>query len=485
MRMSEPRRLHPIASVVNTGKRIKSMVLPVAAILFSGGREGRFSFFLSVIISLVIVFITLISGILSWYRYTYRIENDEIRIDYGIFVRKKRYIPFERIQSIDLTEGILQRLFGLVKVKIETAGSSGDDEAEAVLSAISKEEAERIQDYVATAKSAGTLDNQAEQETEHIFKINTRQLIILSLTSGGTGVVISALLALLSQFDDFIPFKRWFTGIEEWAIHNLITIAIFVFIILFVAWIIGLIITMLKYANFTVVKKEGDLVISQGLLERKQITVPLKRIQAIRINEPVIRQLLGYGTVYIESAGGSSANEEGANVTLLPIVKVDQIQAIIGPALPDYALTTDFTPLPKRAKRRYLFRSWFVTVPIVILALIFLKIWGLLSLVLLAIGSFWAIAKYKAGGWNLHHHQLSLRYRTIDRVTVFMLKNKIQSLDMQESYFQRRRELGTVGASVTSGFGGAGGTVVDMEISEVQSIYQWFSREKQKQGGQN
>ncbi|MCM3768035.1 PH domain-containing protein [Neobacillus niacini] len=480
--MFEPKRLHPIASVINTLKGIKNMLIPVAAILFSAGRDGGLSMIFSLIAALVIVLFTFVSGILSWYRYTYRIENDEVRIEYGIFVRKKRYIPFERIQSIDLTEGILQRLFGLVKVKIETAGSSGDDEAEAVLSAISKGEASLIQDYVAAAKNADTRDTQAESEIEQIFNISTRQLVILSLTSGGTGVVISALFALLSQFDDLIPFKRLFRGLKDWAIHNLITIAFFVFIGLSIAWMIGLIITMLKYANFAVVKKEGDLIISQGLLEKKQITVPLKRIQAIRINEPIIRQLIGYGTVYIESAGGSSANEEGANVTLLPIVKVDQIRSIIGPYLPEYALTTDFTPLPKRAKRRYLFRSWFFTIPVVTAALIFLKIWGLLALILMALGSFWAIAKFKAGGWSIHQRQLSLRYRTIDRVTVFMLKNKIQSLEMQESYFQRRQDLGTVGASVSSGFGGAGGTVSDLEISDVQKIYQWYSREKQKQG---
>jgi putative membrane protein len=481
--MSEHKRLHPIASVINTGKRIKNMVIPAAAILFSAGRDGRMSLLVSVILGMVIILFTFISGILSWYRYTYRIENDEIRIEYGIFVRKKRYIPFERIQSIDLTEGILQRLFGLVKVKIETAGSSGDDEAEAVLSAITKDEANRIQDVVAAAKYTGTMDGiQMQPENEQIFKISTEQLVLLSLTSGGTGVVISAIFALLSQFDDFIPFKKLFRGIEDWAIHNLITIAIFVFIVLFISWMIGLIMTMLKYANFTVVKRDGDLVISQGLLERKQITVPLNRIQALRINETIIRQLLGYGTVYIESAGGSAVNEDGANVTLMPIVKIHKLHAIIGPYLPQYILTETFTPLPSRAKRRYLFRSWIITVPVAILALIFLKVWGLLSFLLLALGSFWAIAKFKDAGWNIHHQQLSLRYRTIDRVTVFMLKNKIQSLEMKESYFQRRRELGTIGASVTSGFGGAGGTVVDMEINDLQQIYQWYSREKQKQG---
>ena len=78
----------------------------------------------------------------------------------------------------------------------------------------------------------------------------------------------------------------------------LIIIAILVVFGFVLAWVIALIGTMLKYANFNVIKKEHDLVISQGLLERRQITIPLKRIQAIRINENIVRQWLGYGTVY-------------------------------------------------------------------------------------------------------------------------------------------------------------------------------------------
>src|SRR5690606_41338100 len=45
-----------------------------------------------------------------------------LHIEYGLFVRKQRFVPFERIQSIHMTEGILHRLFGVVKLEIETAG---------------------------------------------------------------------------------------------------------------------------------------------------------------------------------------------------------------------------------------------------------------------------------------------------------------------------------------------------------------------------
>jgi putative membrane protein len=449
--------------------------------MFSGKKDGTEKLWIALIGSIIVIVFSFIIGLLSWLRYTYRFEDDELRIEYGIFVRKKRYIPFDRIQSIDLSEGVLQRVFGLVKVQIETAGGGGSDEAEAVLSAISKEEARVIQEYVSAAKRTGIKEDEIEQESQPIYKISTNQLLILSLTSGGVGVVVSAVFALLSQVDDVIPYKRIFgSGVEKWAVHNLIMIGIFVFIGFFIAWIVALIMNTMKYANFTVVKTERDIVISQGLLERRQITIPIKRIQAIRISENIIRQILGYGAVYVESAGGSSSNQEGANVTLLPIVKVKQVRSILASYLPEYSFPVLFMPVPKRAMWRYIIRSWCFVVPFVIIALIFLKVWGLLSLLLLALVTVKAVLKYKAAGWSLDQQQLSLRFRTNKRTTVLMKKNRIQSLEMKESHFQRKRELGTLEANVKSGLGGAGGTVVDMESSDLHEVYDWYSRKKKK-----
>jgi len=471
--MSKSKRLHPIASIVTTAKQIKNLLFPLLAIIFS---TAKGSLLISFIISLGLILITLVSSILAWFRYTYRFEANELRIEYGIFIRKKRYIPFERIQSIDETEGILQRLFGLVKVEIETAGGRGSDEADAVLSAISKKEAKAIQDFVAAAKKGNVQEVERETGRQAVFQISAQQLLLLSLTSGGVGVVLSAVVALLSQLDDFIPYQSLFGSLEKWAVHNLVVIAIMVFIGFVLAWFVALLMTLLKYAHFTVDKTETDLIISQGLLERRQLTIPVNRIQSIRVTENLIRQWLGYGTVHVESAGGSTANIDGAKVVLIPMAKVKEIRSLIERILPEYEITREFHSLPKRAKWRYIIRMWYIAIPIVVISFIFLKVWGLLSLILFAVFTIWAALNYKAAGWFLTEQQLSLRFQTMNRTTVFMKKSKIQSLKVRESYFQQRKELGTLEAFVKSGIGGAGGSVVDMELSDIEKVYAWYSR---------
>lgn len=171
--MSEPKRLHPIVIVHNIGKSIKELIFTFIAFLFIGNK-GNGGKLLLIFGSLFAVIFIITSSILSWLRYTYRLEQGELRIEYGVFVRKKRYIPLERIQSLDLSEGILQRLFGLVKMKVETAGGGGSGEAEAVLSAISKQEAQYIQEYVAAAKHSthSTSESGPVENSDSVYKIS-------------------------------------------------------------------------------------------------------------------------------------------------------------------------------------------------------------------------------------------------------------------------------------------------------------------------
>lgn len=476
--MFEPKRLHPIAAFLNAFKQLKELIVPIVFLILFGSKGTNWDFFY-LIASVGAVFLFLISGILSWLRYTYRIEEGELRIEYGVFVRKKRYIPFERIQSLDLSEGLFHRPFGLVKVTVETAGSSDLRKAEAVLTAVKKHEAAAIQEFLQNVKKGKGNEEVialTEAKEDILYKISPSELLILASTSGGVGVVLSAVAAFLSQFQELIPFERIFKGLSQFVSNGLLIVTFVVFIGFLLAWLIAVIGMMFKYADFTLKKVDEDLIITRGLLEKRQTTIPLKRIQAIRISENLIRQPLKFATVMIESAGGSGANAETSTVTILPVIKKERIRGMLEPYISDYLLTDDFVPAPKRAVRRYVFRGLLFVIPPIIVLIIIFKLWGLLSLVILPFSILWSYLKYKDAGWRMEHHQLNLRYRTIVKHSIFMRKNKIQSLSSQQSFLQRKKDLSTIQATVKSGAGGAGGKVVDIEEQDASSIYAWYSR---------
>ncbi len=81
--------------------------------------------FYSVVIPFFVVLLSII-----WYSYRYVrmfsfgiLEND-IVIHHGVFNRTRATIPFSRIQNINITNGVFDRMFKTFTVKIETAGSS-------------------------------------------------------------------------------------------------------------------------------------------------------------------------------------------------------------------------------------------------------------------------------------------------------------------------------------------------------------------------
>lgn len=134
--MSEFRKQHPVAGVSQVIDSIKQNFITLLIVLFIGtsNTEGYFLYFLGVGLLL-----SLFGGILGWWFFRFRIFEDELQIEKGVFVKKKLYLSKDRIQVIDITEGILQRLFGLVKVEVKTAGGGTET---ATINAITREEAE-------------------------------------------------------------------------------------------------------------------------------------------------------------------------------------------------------------------------------------------------------------------------------------------------------------------------------------------------------
>ena len=128
--MSEERyKLHWITALIEVLKTLKEMIFPLVVLVFANGFQdsgtGKWYWdYLTFIIFGVLIIVFFITGIIKWKRFVYWFEDDELRIEYGLFVKKKRYIPFHRIQSLDYTEGILHRPLKLVKVKVETAGGA-------------------------------------------------------------------------------------------------------------------------------------------------------------------------------------------------------------------------------------------------------------------------------------------------------------------------------------------------------------------------
>lgn len=58
-----------------------------------------------------------------WQRWRYEVREQEIELQYGVFIIKRTLIPMIRVQHVDTQQGPLLRKYGLATVTISTAAT--------------------------------------------------------------------------------------------------------------------------------------------------------------------------------------------------------------------------------------------------------------------------------------------------------------------------------------------------------------------------
>ncbi|MDD4802507.1 MAG: PH domain-containing protein [Syntrophomonas sp.] len=471
--MYEPQRLHPLAILDFFIHKIYTLVqallpLLVLAIAEAGSRK----WLLLAIPFILLLFIAY--GILYWLRYVFYIKGQELRMESGVLIRKKRYIPFERIQTIQITAGILQRLFGLVKIQVETAG--GGAKAEFVLAALSRQKAEELSRIIQANKRIAPTN--CAETTPIEYSLSTRSLLLLASTSNGIGVALAALLAVVSQFDDvFSNMHIWVklgTYVENIAAGKVSLIILLIFVLLFLAWLMSLLGTIIRFAGFRMVRDNDNIKISRGLLERQQITIPLRRIQAIKVIEGILRQPLGMVSIQVVSV--SNIGTKGEGNLIVPLLPKAQLISFLEETLPEFAMSLQVQGLPDRSKKRYYLINTLPVIIIAIISSIFIPM-GYLAFSLLPLAAWLGKQQYQDAGWQVDNDKLLMRSRRLGRITTIIHRRRIQSLCISRNFFQERQRLNSLAIAFASGIAGARAKIRGMDSEKSNTIVSWFIQE--------
>jgi putative membrane protein len=477
--MSKPKRLHPVAIFLLLFKALKELMIPIiAAFVFGrGAASWDFPFTIYFIICGFIIFF--IYGYLKWYTYTYEIDGDELKIKQGIFIKKNRFIRRERIYSIDITAGIFQRLFRLVAVKVETAG--GGTEPEVVLAAVTKKDALEIKKQLLEVSIENDESNQAEfgvQSTSEIqWKLSNTNLVLAALTSSGIGIAFMALVALASQLEDWFLSDYLIDSFGYIFQSSVAVIIVAVTMIFFLSWLISIIGTILKYGNFIIRKKDDEIEISRGILEKRQLTISITRITAIRVVESLFRQPFGLATVYVESAGGGSKDEQMSTV-LFPLVRKKELNNHLGEVIPDYVFEQHLDKIPRRARPRYVIRK---LIPGVIIAgfIGYFIPYGLLgAVIVIVLAVLFGNQQYKDAGFGTNNRFLWISFRNVSKTLVIIPKQRIQALEIKQSLLQRLRALFTLEVSILTSVIGKSFQSVDISEDQKEAMLDWYSHQK-------
>lgn len=489
MMSNEKFKLHPVTAIINVVKALKDLLIPIVIILVANGfninldyrSETFFSEMIPLFILVIVVFGTMVSGLIKWWTFVYWYEDSELRVEYGLFVKKKRYIPFDRIQNLNYKEGIFHRLFKLVQVQVETAGSkSGKPEAE--LTAVTRAAADDVEIQMKKAKQKTPIESELMEIVEEeeppstiLHKMKVPELLLLASTSSGIGVVLAGVFAVFSQFAEFIPFDAIYDEVAFLMEYSFIAAMILIALALMVAWIISVGITFLNYYNFTVSKQQNRLIITRGLIEKKRVTIPLNRVQAIKLVENPFQQMLGLASIAVESAGGGFSGEADKKIILFPLIAKKEALKPLAELFPEYDFHLVEAIQPPKKALPFFYRIDFIwLVPLIAAISYFFYPYGLLSLLLVLPIILLGRWQFKTTGYTIEGQQITIVSRMISRVTFFALKKRVQVTQGSQTYFQKRRKIGSAKIIVMSGMTGASATVRHIDQKEVEKILTWY-----------
>ncbi len=467
----EERRLHPVGMLLSALHTVRRWLGVAAFPGIAALINGEFGLRILLLVLLGVTLLGVLSaiwGVLSWQATTYHVSGGAFHLKQGVFQKSERSLPLERIQSVSTVQGIVQRLFGVVEARIEAAGGGGEPEIS--LPALSISGARTLREELTSVRQA-SLETFEESSPTVLRKLPVRDLFLAGLTSGQIGVAASVVFGASQAVNGLLP-RGLAQRISEIILPRTVyAILLLILAVALFAWVLAIVGTILAHTSFTLSRSHDGkyLYIKRGLFKRHEATVPLARIQAIKVVEGVLRQPFRLAALRVESAGFGA--EEGVSTTLFPLLPRKEVEQLLRAAIPRFAVPLDdLESLPARARRRYVLRTTIPALLVSTLFAVFLFPWGFFTLLLTLPAPLYGLLRYRAAGYRLDDERLILRFRRLARTTVIVPGRRLQSRGYSVSPLQQRKGLATLEVEVASGRGGVAFRLTDVENSRAANL---------------
>lgn len=435
------RRLHPAAVGAEAVDALRGIVVPLVVLVVVGGglnSAGRVLFY-----GVAGLVITLARALAQWQTTLWWVDEQQVGLRRGVLSETITTIPLDRIQAIDTARGPIQRLFGVVRLDVQTAG--GGRAGEIVLKAVTPADAAELRSHVKGADQAGRASAAAPRPTA-VWVLGTRRLLVAAVTSGSLGVVVPVVAGASQLLGDVLD-QRQAQRLVPTTWHGVVLLALAV---LGAAWLLSMLGTVVAFGGFRVTRDGARLRIVRGIVERREASVPVARVHAVRIVEGPLREPFGLAQVRIETAG--YAREQATAQTLLPLVRRRDVPAVLHALMPEVAAPVEeLEPLPRRAARRFLVRPLALAVVLAAGAVVAFGAAGLAALALVPLAALLGVARFRAAGWRVDGDRVVLRWRRLARTTAAADARRLQAIQTSATPFQRRGRLATLAISVSSG----------------------------------
>ena len=295
----------------------------------------------------------------AWRATSWKITATDVQYRRGIFFKKHRKIPLDRVQSVDVYRPLAARIFGLGALRVESAGGQG---SRVEIQFLANKYLDRARREVVARIAGRSLTDETSHQTGaeglvgtdlfaeddyhlaadeyEVYRVSPGRLIAsVLLTSEVVWLLIMSLIVVICVVVLFFMADLTVEGIAVGSIiPTIISIGIIPLMILSYAWS-----RFNSGFNFSANITHDGIRVTSGLLALKSQNLPPGRIHAIRFLQPLLCRPFGWWQAEVPLAGhgvetSGNQKKQAADNLLLPVGTLEQAKIILEMAIRDLGI---------------------------------------------------------------------------------------------------------------------------------------------------
>lgn len=495
---SAPKRLHPTTLWVP--------LLEIAPGLLIAGIVGSYLFGI-LILGLLNVFLPFtVFFVIRYLCFEYQVADSELIIKSGLLHRQERRIPISKIQDVRVRRGPVHQLFGVLRLEITTAAS---EEREVVFDTISVAEAADLRKAISKLRQApDAVSESLAAAPDFSLRLSIKEILLGAISSR----IVSTLFAVLGALTYFQLFRstaesigtKWgipgsevpelflFSTVEELARNfierlplpdNLMRLVSSIFALdsslggaLFLI-LGGLTVSLAgfaaRYSRFQLTREGHSVSRQYGLTTVKATTFDRNRIQAVKVEEQLLRRRFRLASVWVDSGGDRAKVDEDKNRDpLVPVSSRGSVARLMRQLLPDLKdPDPELSRVSPKAVIRGAKKGWLLLLLILLPSTPAFPWLVFASLPLFPGVYLLSLLWFRNRGYWMSRDYLISRQGWFTRQTLFLPVKNIQNVTLHQSYFDRRLGLATLSID-TAGQSNTGGgpSIPNLPLEEGQRI---------------
>ena len=243
----------------------------------------------------------------SYLKFYFYVTEKKLHVQRGIFRITHLEIPFDRVQSIAFEQGLIHRVFGVVRLRVDTAGSAKE---EFEFTALGKEKAHNLREYILSRRDHQDL-NKKKQAPRLILTLDALDLIKIGISQNHlrtAGIILAFILSLRDRIKDFIgsEYLVQFDNLVESVYNNALALVPMLFIVLLVVSFVGtLVLTFFRYYDLKLWSSSQGFSVKSGLVNRNEMSILKQKVQMIRWSSNPLKKLFNIVSLRFYQASGS------------------------------------------------------------------------------------------------------------------------------------------------------------------------------------